>query len=105
MDVGDPAVSALELSTEKQAHQLRSSEETSAVPCPPNGPQLREITNQARSTPCLRDRIAALIERGLSLDQVIASAPTLEYDVGAGPTPAHGTNATFVETIYRNLAR
>jgi glyoxylase-like metal-dependent hydrolase (beta-lactamase superfamily II) len=63
-----------------------------------------EVVEYRDMVTIVRDRIAMLIERGLSLDQVVAAAPTLEYDPRYGADSGAWTTATFVETIYRDLA-
>jgi cyclase len=52
----------------------------------------------------IRDRVQDMVNRGLTLDQVKAAKPTLDYD------PLYGTNAgpwttdMFVEAVYRSLS-
>jgi glyoxylase-like metal-dependent hydrolase (beta-lactamase superfamily II) len=45
----------------------------------------------------VRDRIQELIRRGLTLEQVKAARPTLDYD------GRYGSSETFVEAVYRGL--
>jgi glyoxylase-like metal-dependent hydrolase (beta-lactamase superfamily II) len=45
----------------------------------------------------IRDRIADMLKRGMTLDQVKAARPTEDYD------PRYGSNAAFVEAVYRSL--
>ena len=45
----------------------------------------------------IRDRIQELIRRGLTLEQVKAARPTLDYD------GRYGSSETFVEAVYRGL--
>lgn len=45
----------------------------------------------------VRDRIADMLKRGMSLDQVTAARPTEDYD------PRYGSSAAFVEAVYRSL--
>jgi cyclase len=47
----------------------------------------------------IRDRIQDAVKRGLTLDQVKASRPTLDYDT------RYGDSAAFVEAIYRELTQ
>jgi hypothetical protein len=47
----------------------------------------------------IRDRIADLIKKGKTLEQVKAAKPTLDYDTQYGPTAD-----MFVEAIYKNLS-
>jgi hypothetical protein len=51
----------------------------------------------------VRDRIRNMIERGMSLEQVKAAKPTLDYDPLYGRQPK-GT-ARFVEAVYESLKR
>ncbi len=51
----------------------------------------------------VRDRIAALIAQGSSLEQVLAAAPTRDYDGRYGSTTGGWTTAMFVEAAYRSL--
>ncbi len=52
----------------------------------------------------VHDRIAAMIERGMSLEQVLAARPTADFDGRYGATTGEWTTAMFVETAYRELA-
>lgn len=49
----------------------------------------------------LRDRIAALVDQGMTLEQIMATKPTLDYDLRYA-TPAW-TPAMFVSAVYRDL--
>jgi glyoxylase-like metal-dependent hydrolase (beta-lactamase superfamily II) len=62
-----------------------------------------EVVEYRDMVTIVRDRIATLIERGRTLDEVLAAAPTLEYDPRYGATSGAWTIAMFVETVYRNL--
>jgi glyoxylase-like metal-dependent hydrolase (beta-lactamase superfamily II) len=46
----------------------------------------------------VRDRVADLLRRGMTLAQVQAARPTLDYD------PQYGNPEAFVEAVYRSLA-
>jgi glyoxylase-like metal-dependent hydrolase (beta-lactamase superfamily II) len=52
----------------------------------------------------LRDRIQAMIKHGMTLDQVKAARPTLEYDSRYGSDSGPWTTAMFIEAVYRNLS-
>src|SRR5690606_6402847 len=52
----------------------------------------------------IRDRIAHMVESGMSLDQVRAARPTRDYDGRYGADTGFWTTAQFVEAVYRNLA-
>jgi len=49
----------------------------------------------------VRDRIKSLIDKGLSLQQVKAARPTMDYDPEYGRQP--GATAHFVEAVYASL--
>ena len=48
----------------------------------------------------VRDRIKDMVPRGLTLQQVQAAMPTLDYDRTTERTRARGRRAMFVEAIY-----
>jgi glyoxylase-like metal-dependent hydrolase (beta-lactamase superfamily II) len=50
----------------------------------------------------IRDRIQAMIDEGMSLDQVIAARPSQDYDVRYGSSE-RWTAEQFVEAVYRTL--
>ena len=49
----------------------------------------------------IRDRIQAMIDKNMTLDQVKAAKPTMDYDPLYGREP--GVTAHFVEAVYRSL--
>jgi hypothetical protein len=49
----------------------------------------------------VRDRIQDMIKKGMTLEQVKAAQPTLDYDPEYGRQP--GATSQFVEAIYRSL--
>jgi cyclase len=51
----------------------------------------------------VRDRVRALIDDGLTLDEVQAARPTRDYDGRFAAATGRGAAATFVETVYRSL--
>jgi glyoxylase-like metal-dependent hydrolase (beta-lactamase superfamily II) len=53
----------------------------------------------------IRDRIQAMIERKMTLDQIRAARPTLDYDGRYGSDTGPWTTAMFIEAIYRDLTR
>jgi cyclase len=50
----------------------------------------------------IRDRVQDMVNRGMTLEQVQAARPTLEYDGLYGSAPAWPTER-FVEAVYRGL--
>jgi cyclase len=52
----------------------------------------------------IRDRIADLIKKGRTIEQVKAAKPTLDYDTQYGATTGFWTTDMFIEAIYKNLS-
>jgi len=52
----------------------------------------------------IRDRIQAMIAKKMTLQQVKAARPTLDYDSRYGATAGNWTTDMFVEAVYRSLA-
>lgn len=53
----------------------------------------------------VRDRIQSMIKKGMTLDQVKAAKPTLDYDDRYGATTGAWTTDMFVEAVYRTLTQ
>jgi glyoxylase-like metal-dependent hydrolase (beta-lactamase superfamily II) len=51
----------------------------------------------------VRDRIQDMVKRGLTLDQVKAAKPTLDYDRQYGSDTGFVTTAGFIEAVYNDL--
>jgi cyclase len=51
----------------------------------------------------IRDRVQAMVEKGMTLDQVKASKPTADYDTRYGATSGPWTTDMFVEAAYVTL--
>jgi glyoxylase-like metal-dependent hydrolase (beta-lactamase superfamily II) len=62
-----------------------------------------EVVEYRDMVTIVRDRIAAMIGRGMTLAEVQAARPTLEYDPRFGADTGAWTTTMFVETVYRNL--
>jgi glyoxylase-like metal-dependent hydrolase (beta-lactamase superfamily II) len=52
----------------------------------------------------VRDRVQAMIKKGMTLDQVKAARPTFDWDTRYGATSGSWTTAMFVEAVYRSLS-
>jgi cyclase len=52
----------------------------------------------------VRDRLRDMVKKGMTVEQVKAAKPTLEYD-GIYGTDKNWTGATFIETVYRDLSQ
>jgi len=51
----------------------------------------------------VRDRVLALIKKGMTLEQVKAARPTLDYDSRYGATTGSWTTDMFVEAVFKSL--
>jgi cyclase len=52
----------------------------------------------------IRDRIQDMINKGMTLDQVKAAKPTLDYDPRYGTNTGFWTTEMFVEAVYKSLS-
>jgi cyclase len=62
-----------------------------------------EVANYRDMVTIVRDRVAAMLEAGMTLEQVQAARPTSDYD-GIYDEPNGWTAAMFVAAVYRDLA-
>ena len=53
----------------------------------------------------IADRIQDMVRRGLSVDQVKAAKPTLDYDLHYGSDTGSWTTAMFIEAVYRDASK
>jgi len=53
----------------------------------------------------VRDRLRAMIKKGMTLEQIQAARPTLDYDPLYGATKGPWTTDMFVEAAYRSLVQ
>jgi len=51
----------------------------------------------------IRDRVQDSIKKGMTLDQVKASRPTMDFDGRYGSDSGSWTTAMFVEAVYKSL--
>jgi hypothetical protein len=52
----------------------------------------------------IRDRVQDMIKKGMTVDQVKAAKPTVDYDGRFGATSGRWTTNQFIEAVYRSLA-
>ena len=52
-----------------------------------------------------RDRIQNMIKKGMTLDQIKAARPTLDYDPEFGAGTGTWTTDMFVEAAYKSLTQ
>jgi hypothetical protein len=51
----------------------------------------------------IRDRIAAMVAKGMNLEQVRAARPTRDYDGRYGATSGFWTTDMFIEAVYAGV--
>jgi glyoxylase-like metal-dependent hydrolase (beta-lactamase superfamily II) len=51
----------------------------------------------------IRDRIRAMIKKGMTLDEIQASRPTMDYDARYGADKGFNTTNEFVAAVYKSL--
>lgn len=64
-----------------------------------------DIANYRDMVTIVRDRVQSLIRKGMTLQQVQAAKPTLDYDPLYGTTTGSWTTNMFVEAVYRELSK
>jgi glyoxylase-like metal-dependent hydrolase (beta-lactamase superfamily II) len=52
----------------------------------------------------IRDRIQAMVKKGMTLEQVKAARPTADYDPRYGATTGPWTTDMFIEAVYRTVS-
>lgn len=63
-----------------------------------------DVASYRNMVQIVRDRIAALIDEGMTLREVLAARPTFDFDARYGTESGDWTTAMFVEAVYRSLA-
>jgi glyoxylase-like metal-dependent hydrolase (beta-lactamase superfamily II) len=64
---------------------------------------LGDVLNYREMTTVIRDRIQDMIKKGMTLEQVKAAKPTLDYDPLYGTSTGFWTTDRFVEAVYQTL--
>jgi cyclase len=53
----------------------------------------------------IHDRIKDLIKKGMTLEQVKAARPTMDFDGRYGSTTGSWTTNMFIEAVYRSVLK
>jgi glyoxylase-like metal-dependent hydrolase (beta-lactamase superfamily II) len=64
-----------------------------------------DLTNYRNMVAIIRDRISDMIQKGMTLAQVKAARPTLDYDGIYGSTSGPWTTEMFIEAVYKGLSQ
>jgi hypothetical protein len=64
---------------------------------------LADVASYRNMLVMIRDRVLDSIKKGMTLDQVKASRPTLDFDGRYGSDSGSWTTAMFVDAVYKSL--
>jgi glyoxylase-like metal-dependent hydrolase (beta-lactamase superfamily II) len=64
----------------------------------------QDVVEYRNMATIVRDRIKEYVKRGMTLEQVKAAKPTLDFDTRYGSDTGFWTTSMFVETIYKQMA-
>ncbi len=64
-----------------------------------------DVANYRNMVSLMRDRIEDLVKKGMTLAQVKAAKPTMDYDGLYGSTTGAWTTDMFVEAVYKSLKK
>ena len=62
-----------------------------------------DVASYRNMVTMIRDRVQDMIDRGLTLDEVQAARPTMDFDGRYGSNTGPWTTAMFVEAVYSSL--
>src|SRR6185295_14588896 len=62
-----------------------------------------EVVEYRDMVTIVRDRVQAMIGKKMSLDQVKATRPTLDWETRYGAQDGPWTTAMFIDAVYQNL--
>jgi glyoxylase-like metal-dependent hydrolase (beta-lactamase superfamily II) len=66
---------------------------------------LGDVIEYREMTTIIRDRVQDMVNRGMTLEQVKAAKPTLDYDPLYGSDSGFWTTDKFVEAVYKSLKK
>jgi hypothetical protein len=62
-----------------------------------------DVASYRNMVTIIRDRIQDLIDKGMTLEQVKAARPTMDFDGRYGAETGAWTTTMFVEAVYKSL--
>jgi cyclase len=83
--------------------EFRSQGGTWIVPAHGRLCDIGDVANYRNMVSLIRDRIAELVKKGMTLEQVKAARPTMDFDGIYGSTTGPWTTNMFIEAAYRSL--
>jgi glyoxylase-like metal-dependent hydrolase (beta-lactamase superfamily II) len=85
--------------------EFRSQGGTMVIPGHGRLSDVADVAYYRNMVSIIRDRIQHLVQKGMSLEQVKAARPTLDYDGRYGSRTGPWTTDMFIEAAYRSLSR
>ena len=85
--------------------EYRSQGGTWIVPGHGRLSDVADVASYRNMVVMIRDRIQDMIKNGMTLDQIKAAKPTLDFDGRYGSTSGPWTTANFIEAVYRGLKK
>jgi glyoxylase-like metal-dependent hydrolase (beta-lactamase superfamily II) len=64
-----------------------------------------DVTNYRNMVAIIRDRVQDSIKKGMTLEQVKAAKPTMDYDGLYGSNTGPWTTSMFIEAVYKTLSQ
>ncbi len=83
--------------------EFRSEGGTLIIPAYGRISDIADVAYYRDMVTILRDRIQAMVKKGMTLEQVKAARPTADYDGRYGATSGSWTTAHFIEAVYKTL--
>lgn len=83
----------------------KSEEGTLVIPGRGRIADLPDVAYYREMIAIVRDRVQDMVKRGLTLPQVKAGRPALEFETRYGRTTGDGTTDKFIEAIYQSLKK
>jgi hypothetical protein len=84
--------------------EYRSQGGTWIVPSHGRLSDTADVASYRNMVVMIRDRVQDLIDKGLTLPQVKAARPSLDFDGRYGSTTGAWTTDMFIEAVYRSLS-
>jgi glyoxylase-like metal-dependent hydrolase (beta-lactamase superfamily II) len=83
--------------------EFRSEGGTRIIPGHGRMSDIADVAYYRDMVTIIRDRIKAMIAKGMTLEQVKTAEPTMDYDPRFGSKTGRWTTAMFVEAVYKSL--
>jgi cyclase len=64
-----------------------------------------DVASYRNMVTMIRDRVRAMVRDGMTLEQVIAARPTMDFDRRYGSETGSWTTEMFVEAVYHSLSQ